>query len=89
MDIKYGAKYAWTIVQVLPEYPKVHVTFADGTCHAFDFRDLMDSPAFKKLKDPQYFDLVGIVGGALTWPDEADISPEMLYEQATGRSGWS
>lgn len=85
----YGSKYAWVIVQAVPEYPRVHVTFADGTRHTFDLSDLAGrGPAFAPLADPDYFQRVGVVDGALTWPNEADIAPQMLYEQATGRSGW-
>jgi len=77
------------IVQVIPEYPRVHVTFADGTRHTFDLSHLFEKgPMFVPIADREFFSQVGIVNGALTWPNEADIAPDMLYEEATGRSGW-
>jgi hypothetical protein len=33
MSAMYGVKYVSTIVQVVPEFPCVNVTFADGTQH--------------------------------------------------------
>lgn len=85
----YGLKYAWKIVQVVPEYPAVRVLFADGTAHTFDLSPLFErGPMFQPLRDRKFFDQVGIVDGALTWPNEADISPDVMYEEATGRSGW-
>jgi len=32
----------------------------------------------RELKDPGYFNRVGIVLGAVTWPNEQDIAPETL-----------
>jgi hypothetical protein len=85
----YGTKYAWTVVQVVPDFPRVHVTFADGTQHLFDLTSLFDrGRAFAPLADRVFFDQVGIVSGALTWPNGTDIAPAAMYREATGRSGW-
>jgi hypothetical protein len=87
--VEYGLKHAWKIVQVVPEFPSVRVLFADGTTHRFDLSSLFErGPLFHPLRDRAFFDRVGVVNGALTWPNEADISPDTLYAQATGRSGW-
>jgi hypothetical protein len=43
---------------------------------------------FRPLADRTFFDQVGIVNGALTWPNETDIAPDAMYGEATGRSGW-
>jgi hypothetical protein len=89
MNVMYGTKYAWTIVQVVPDYPHVLVTFADGTYHSFDLSYLFDKgPAFRPIADRDFFARVGIIGGALTWPNETDIAPDAMYMEATGHSGW-
>jgi hypothetical protein len=89
MSAMYGVKYAWTIVQVVPEFPCVRVTFADGTRHTFDLSHLFDrGPAFAPLADRAFFDQVGIIAGALTWPNGTDLAPDAMYREATGRSGW-
>jgi hypothetical protein len=33
------------------------------------------------LRDVQYFNQVGILFGAVTWPHEQDIAPEILLEE--------
>lgn len=85
----YGLKHAWKVVQAVPDFPCVRVLFADGTAHTFDLGKLFESgPMFHPLRDRDFFHRVGIVDGALTWPNEADIAPDLMYEEATGRSGW-
>ncbi len=37
--------------------------------------------AFQELRDVQYFNQVGILFGAMTWPNEQDIAPETLLEE--------
>jgi hypothetical protein len=36
---------------------------------------------FRELKDEHYFNQVGILFGAVTWPHEQDIAPETLIEE--------
>jgi hypothetical protein len=41
----------------------------------------LDRGIFKELKNEAYFRTVGIVHGAVTWPNEQDIAPETLLAE--------
>jgi hypothetical protein len=36
---------------------------------------------FRELRDIHYFNRVGILFGAVTWPNEQDIAPETLLAE--------
>uniref|UniRef100_UPI0040566EC2 DUF2442 domain-containing protein n=1 Tax=Candidatus Electronema sp. TaxID=2698783 RepID=UPI0040566EC2 len=36
---------------------------------------------FQELRNVQYFNQVGILFGAVTWPNEQDIAPETLLAE--------
>ncbi len=47
----------------------------------FDFKTLLDMPAFSPLRDKKTFEEVYIDYGVAVWNDgEIDIAPEYLYE---------
>lgn len=41
----------------------------------FDLKPYLDRSVFRELRDVNYFNQVGIVFGAVTWPNEQDIAP--------------
>lgn len=54
--------------------------FTTGEARIFDFKPLLDSPAFAPLKDMAVFRGVYIDYGVPVWQDgEIDISPSYLY----------
>jgi len=56
--------------------------FTTGEAKIFDFKPLLNTPAFAPLKDEQLFRQVYIDYGVPVWNDgEIDIAPEALYEQ--------
>ena len=56
--------------------------FSTGETKIFDFKPLLDSPAFSPLRDQDVFAGVYIDRGTAVWNDgDIDISPEMLYQQ--------
>lgn len=68
-------------VRPLQNY-RLWVRFNDGEARIFDFRPLLDAPAFSKLADSDTFQSVYIDYGVPTWNDgEIDIAPKMLYEK--------
>lgn len=58
------------------------VRFNTGESKIFDFKPLLDRPAFAPLTDRSVFNSVYIDYGVTVWNDGAiDIAPETLYEQ--------
>ena len=68
------------IVKPLPDY-RIYVEVLDGRKGIFDLRPYLDHGVFRELRDLQYFDRVGIVLGAVTWPHGQDIAPETLLSE--------
>lgn len=65
----------------------VHVRFEDGLAAAVDLSYLCDyGGVFGPLRDPEYFRRLraDAEAGTIVWPNDADIAPETLYEQARG-----
>ncbi|NTV66955.1 MAG: DUF2442 domain-containing protein [Chlorobaculum sp.] len=68
------------IVKPLPDY-RLYVEVEDGRRGVFDMKPYLDLGVFRELKDEHYFNQVGILFGAVTWPHEQDIAPETLIEE--------
>ena len=66
------------IVKALPEY-RLYVETVGGAKGFLDMTPYLEVGVFRELKDPNYFNRVGIVLGAVTWPNEQDIAPETLF----------
>lgn len=59
------------------------VRFNNGEARVFDFKPLLDTPAFAPLKDERVFRDVYIDYGVAVWQDgDIDIAPEYLYEHS-------
>jgi hypothetical protein len=57
---------------------EIYVELEDGRKGVFDLKPYLNHGVFRELQDKKYFDQVGIVFGAVTWPHEQDIAPETL-----------
>lgn len=56
------------------------VRFSTGEIKLFDFKPLLDAPAFRPLKDDGIWNGVYIDYGVTVWQDgDIDIAPEYLY----------
>ena len=69
-------------VKPLNDY-RIYVELADGRSGVFDVTPYLEHGVFRELKDPTYFNRVGIQWGAVTWPHDQDIAPETLIAQMT------
>jgi hypothetical protein len=70
-------------VQPLTDY-FVRVTFTDGTSRDIDLAPYLRGPIFEPIRrDAELFRAVRVVFGALTWPNGADIDPDVLYHGGT------
>lgn len=62
----------------------VRVTFSDGTSRDVDLAPYLRGPIFEPIRrDAELFRAVGVEFGALTWPNGADIDPDVLYNGGT------
>lgn len=71
-DVKY--------VKPLPDY-RIYVELENGQKGQFDLKPYLDRGGFRELKNVHYFNQVGILFGAVTWPNEQDIAPETLLTE--------
>jgi hypothetical protein len=70
------------LVRPLPNY-RIYVEIENGRKGIFDLKPYLDRGIFRELHDVHYFDQVGILFGAVTWPHEQDIAPETLLAEMT------
>ena len=68
------------VVKPLSDY-RIYVEIEDGRRGVFDMKPYLDLGVFRELKNEHYFNQVGILFGAVTWPHEQDIAPETLIEE--------
>jgi len=64
---------------------RIHLTFNDLSERTVDFRPWLEGPIFEVIKDRAYFRKFFVDGGAVVWPNGADIAPETLYSAAIDR----
>jgi hypothetical protein len=64
-------------VKALSNY-RIYVEIEDGRKDIFDVKPYLDHGVFRELRDVYYFNRVGILFGAVTWPHDQDIAPETL-----------
>jgi hypothetical protein len=67
-------------VKPLPDY-RIYVEIEDGRKGIFNLTPYLDHGVFRELKDLHYFNQVGILFGAVTWPHHQDIAPETLLAE--------
>lgn len=65
------------------------IRFNTGEAKVFDFKPLLDAPAFAPLKDESVFKGVYIDYGIAVWMDgDIDIAPAYLYENSIAYETW-
>lgn len=60
---------------------RIYVEVENGQKGVFDMKPYLDHGVFRELRDTCYFNQVGILFGAVTWPHEQDIAPETLLAE--------
>lgn len=65
---------------------KLKIEFENGEIRIVDFADHLDGPIFEPLKDISYFKrfTVNHEIDTVVWPNNADYSPDFLYEIGEG-----
>lgn len=69
-----------TFVQPLEDY-RIYVELENNRKGIFDLKPYLHRGVFQELNNVQYFNQVGIMFGAVTWPNEQDIAPETLLAE--------
>ena len=67
-------------VRPLPDY-RLYLEIQDGRKGIFDMSPYLDRGVFRELRDVSYFNQVGVLMGAVTWPNEQDIAPDTLVAE--------
>jgi hypothetical protein len=67
-------------VKPLPDF-RIYVEIENGCKGIFDLTPYLDRGVFRELRDVNYFNRVGILFGAVTWPNGQDIAPETLLSE--------
>ena len=61
---------------------EVRVVFDTGDSGVFDCKPYFSDPYWKRLANPAFFRLVQVEFGTLVWPDDIDMAPEDVWENA-------
>jgi len=70
---------------------RLAVRFMDGISGIVDASALIASPdagVFAKLRDPEVFAQVRIQYGAVTWPGEIDLAPDVMHDELRDHGEW-
>jgi len=92
MTFYEAIRYEIVNARYIKEY-KIELTFDNGRKGVVDFRDYAGKDGvFARFTDIEYFKQFSLNKelGVLTWPDDVDSAPEVLYHEATGEPlpGW-
>ncbi|WP_242529239.1 DUF2442 domain-containing protein [Methylacidimicrobium sp. B4] len=74
----------------LPGY-RLAVRFVDGTSGTVDLSARVASPkagVFARLRDPEMFARVYVEHGAVTWPGEIDLAPDVMHAALQRAGEW-
>jgi hypothetical protein len=71
-----------TAVKPLENYTLL-LTFTNGEQRYFDVKPYLNFGVFKALQAPSMFNTVRVYAGTITWDDEIDLDPEMLYPKSS------
>ena len=57
----------------------IEVEFVNGEIKCFDMTPLLKYSVYESLKLRSYFEKIFVSQGIVQWPNEVDISPDLLY----------
>lgn len=68
-------------VNVMPEY-RLQLSFTNGETRIYDAAPLLEWPAYRALKDVDFFNAARVAFGTVCWPDDIDCCPDRLYRDS-------
>jgi Protein of unknown function (DUF2442) len=80
----------WNVVAVKVIGPlTLWVEHRDGVKGTVKFEESHLYGVFERLKDPEFFNQVGINYGAVSWPNEAvDLAPDAMHDAIQKNGEW-
>lgn len=80
----------WDVVKVEVVGPlTLAVAFEDGLAGTVRFLPSRLRGVFELLRDPAYFARVGILHGAVSWPNETpDLAPDAMHDAIKATGEW-
>lgn len=73
-------------VRIVDQYA-LKVRFVDGLEGVVRFSPGFFRGVFSHLANPEQFQQVGVVNGAVTWPGELDLAPDAMHLEIQQRGG--
>ncbi len=64
-------------VAALPGF-RLRLTLTDGSVVERDITALLEGPLFGVIREAELFSKARVAGGAIAWPNGADICPDLL-----------
>ena len=58
------------------------LTFENGEVRKFDMKPYLETGIFREMKDPALFNTVHTSFDSIEWENEADVDPEILYNDS-------
>lgn len=55
------------------------LTFTNSEQRRMDVRPYLDYPVFERLRDPEFFALVQVDHGTVSWPGGIDLDPDSAF----------
>lgn len=84
----------WRVIsaRALPNM-RLHVRFVDGAEGEVDMAvfladSRLDGTPFAPLREPALFNRVGVLLGAVHWPNGADLAPDAMYDEIRQNGRW-
>ena len=72
----------WDVVEVQPEVGyRLFVRFADGLKGHVELREQELTGVLAPLRDPAFFGKAYIEFGAVTWPGDIDLAPDVMHAE--------
>lgn len=64
------------------------VMFADGLTGEVKILPSHLYGVFERLKDPAFFNQIGVTDGFVSWPGEIDLAPDAMYHEIKKYGTW-
>ncbi|MBI4081883.1 MAG: DUF2442 domain-containing protein [Candidatus Lambdaproteobacteria bacterium] len=91
--IRHTVPWRVVAVEALSER-RLRVRFVDGTTGLVELGPFLAAPSvtgtvFEPLRDPDAFNAVQVVLGAVQWPNGADLAPDAMYDAIRQHGRWA